>query len=606
MVLMYLDIDHFKSINDSLGHNAGDELLTEFAARLKASVREVDTVARLGGDEFTVLLDELQEPEAAETVASKIIQNVAGGFRLMSQPMRVTTSIGIAIYRGEDISHDKLIIRADQALYQAKRAGRNTFNVAKSVTGNTNVSETAKRQQQPAAPEENLALQITTDGFPVAPPVGRRTISDFIVPRALPATDPANRLPEDGSRCDDTANSYLTDALGAIRTYLQMDVGFISEFTEGRRIFRQVDSSNGSAPIQVGGSDALDDSYCQRVIDGRLPELIPDAFDFPAALKLPVTLALPVRAHLSVPIHLQDGQIYGTFCCFSSTADRTLNDRDLDIMRMFADLVGRRIDKEQAVDKAYDEVRTRIQAVLSNDALSIAYQPIYNLGQQKVVGFEALSRFTAEPYRPPNIWFDEAARVGLGIELEIRAIEKALAGLVEFPPDIYLSVNASPGAIISGEVERALELAPLDRIMLEITEHSVIQEYVKVNDALRSLRERGLRIAVDDAGAGYASFRHILKLAPDVIKLDMSLTRDIDSNVASCALASALIKFTEKTGSKIVAEGVETAAELHTLRDLGVAQAQGYFMGRPSTLESAAQLCRHSVVAPMGALPHSE
>jgi EAL domain-containing protein (putative c-di-GMP-specific phosphodiesterase class I) len=236
----------------------------------------------------------------------------------------------------------------------------------------------------------------------------------------------------------------------------------------------------------------------------------------------------------------------------------------------------------------------------------MVYQPIYDFVQQRIVGFEALSRFAAEPRRAPNVWFDEAARVGLGIELEIRAIEKALAGLADLPPDTYLSVNASPGAIISGEVERVLEHAPLERIMLEVTEHSFIQEYIEVKDALHSLRERGLRLAVDDAGAGYASFRHILKLAPEVIKLDMSLTRDIDSNVAGRALASALIKFAEETGSKIVAEGVETAAELHMLRDLGAAQAQGYLVGRPSTLESAAQLCRHGVMLPMGASPRSE
>jgi EAL domain-containing protein (putative c-di-GMP-specific phosphodiesterase class I) len=437
------------------------------------------------------------------------------------------------------------------------------------------------------------------------PPGRRGAIPDFITSRAMPATGLTGTLPEEGSRCDETTNRFLTEALTAIRSHLKMDVAFISEFTDGRRLFRQVDASNGNAPIQVGGSDPIGDSYCQRIVDGRLPELIPDAFEFPAAMELPATAALPVRAHISVPIYLQDGQIYGTFCCFSSTPDRSLNDRDLDMMRMVADLAARQIDRQRAVDQAYDEVRTRIQAVLCNDALTIAYQPIYDLEQQRVVGFEALSRFAAEPQRAPNIWFDDAARVGLGIELEISAIEKALAVLAALSPDIYLSVNASPSAIVSGEVARVLEHAPLERIMLEITEHSFIQEYVKVNDALRPLRKRGLRIAVDDAGAGYASFRHILEVAPEVIKLDMSLTRNIDSKVANCALASALIIFAERTGSKIIAEGVETAAELHTLRDLGVAQAQGYLMGRPSTLESAAQLCRNNVMLPMGETAHS-
>jgi EAL domain-containing protein (putative c-di-GMP-specific phosphodiesterase class I) len=392
--------------------------------------------------------------------------------------------------------------------------------------------------------------------------------------------------------------SFLADALGVIREHLQMDVAFISEFTEGQREFRHVDSANGQPPIQVGGSVPLEESYCVRVIDGRLPELIPDAFAVPAALELPATTALPVRAHVSVPIRLQDGRIYGTFCCFSYTPNLSLNQRDVQMMKVFADLTARQIDKEQTADAAYDESRTRIQALLSNDALTIVYQPIYDVGQERIVGFEALSRFSAEPNRTPDLWYAEAASVGLGVELEIRAIEKALTGLEVLPPDVYISLNASPETIISGELERVLKRAPHERLVLEITEHHFINEYIEVGDILRPLRAQGMRVAVDDAGAGYASFRHILKLAPDLIKLDMSISRAIDSNRPSRALASALIRFAQETESAIVAEGVETAAELHTLQGLGVTQVQGYLLGRPTLLESAVRSCRSGVKLP--------
>jgi EAL domain-containing protein (putative c-di-GMP-specific phosphodiesterase class I) len=120
---------------------------------------------------------------------------------------------------------------------------------------------------------------------------------------------------------------------------------------------------------------------------------------------------------------------------------------------------------------------------------------------------------------------------------------------------------------------------------------------MKVESVLRPLRSDGLRLAVDDAGAGYASFRHILKLAPDIIKLDMSLTRHIDTNRSCRALASALIRFAAETGSTVVAEGVETDAELHALRELGVVKMQGYLLGRPMTIESAARLCRSAADA---------
>jgi EAL domain-containing protein (putative c-di-GMP-specific phosphodiesterase class I) len=134
--------------------------------------------------------------------------------------------------------------------------------------------------------------------------------------------------------------------------------------------------------------------------------------------------------------------------------------------------------------------------------------------------------------------------------------------------------------------------------MLEITEHDVIEEYLNIDEVLRVLRKRGVRIAVDDAGAGYASFRHILKLAPDLIKLDTSITRGIDGNRAGRALASALIRFAQETGSAIVAEGVETAAELRTLRVLGVTSVQGYLLGRPAPLEDAVLLCGSGITLP--------
>lgn len=141
----------------------------------------------------------------------------------------------------------------------------------------------------------------------------------------------------------------LPQLLNAIRQHLQMDVAFVSEFVRGRRVFRAVDPADPTNPVQAGASDPLDESYCQRVIDGRLPELMCDARQNPVATMLPVTHALPVGAHLSVPIRLADGSCYGTFCCFSFTPDQSLDERDLNMMRVFADVAARLIDNEREV-----------------------------------------------------------------------------------------------------------------------------------------------------------------------------------------------------------------------------------------------------------------
>lgn len=147
--------------------------------------------------------------------------------------------------------------------------------------------------------------------------------------------------------------------LRAVRSHLGMDVGFVSEFVGGQRVFRHVDSSLANPPIQEGGSDPLETGYCQRVVDGRLPELMPDTAAVPAAMALPVTAALPVGAHLSVPIRLRDGSVYGTFCCFSFAPDRTLNERDLATLRAFAELAANWIDERR------DTARRQIAEVKS-------------------------------------------------------------------------------------------------------------------------------------------------------------------------------------------------------------------------------------------------
>lgn len=394
-----------------------------------------------------------------------------------------------------------------------------------------------------------------------------------------------------GTGSSGSLQKQLPRMLRAIRTHLGMDVAFVSEFMAGRRVFRYVDSSHPDQPVRPGGADPLEESYCQRVVDGRLPELMSDAAKVPEACVLPVTAALPVGAHMSVPIRLKNGQIYGTFCCFSFTPDLSLNERDLSMMRVFAEIAAEQIDRDLEENRSRLIIESRIHAVLSDDSLTTVYQPIYHLGEDKVVGFESLSRFSAQPVRAPDLWFNEAAQVGLGVPLEIKAIKQALQGIGYLPDDVYVSINASPETILDESFESAFQGRPLERVVLEVTEHAAIEHYNNIAVVMGSLRDRGLRIAVDDAGAGYASFRHILSLSPDIIKLDISITRNIHDDFSRRALASAFVSFANETNSKIVAEGVETVQELATLRELGFNNAQGYFLGKPMAIEDATLLC---------------
>ena len=226
----------------------------------------------------------------------------------------------------------------------------------------------------------------------------------------------------------------------------------------------------------------------------------------------------------------------------------------------------------------------RIRSMLEHRRYHMQFQPVFDLQGHRPVGVEALARFTSDPPRPPDEWFDEAHDVGYGVELEVAAVAAAVDQLPLLPPDAFLAVNVSPTAAASPELAELLGAVPLERVVAELTEHTRIDDYRALLLALAPLRRQGLRIAVDDAGAGYAGLRHVLRLAPDLVKLDIELIRGIDRDPAKRALATALVSFAAETSCTLVAEGIETADELATLRSLGVAYGQGYGLARPGPL----------------------
>lgn len=240
-----------------------------------------------------------------------------------------------------------------------------------------------------------------------------------------------------------------------------------------------------------------------------------------------------------------------------------------------------RLEQEAGEAKRRRLTIERIRGVLDGDGLALVFQPIFDLADGRIVGAEALARFSAEPHRGANAWFAEAASVGLSIDLELKAVMTALEHFRSLPEGAYLSLNVAPQTIVSGRLSKALVGVPLERIVVEITEHAPVADYDALERALRPLRTGAGRVAVDDAGAGFASLRHIVRLAPDIIKLDVTLTRGIHADRTRRALAAALISFARETGAVIVAEGVETQDELDALSGLGVTQGQGYHLARP-------------------------
>lgn len=379
----------------------------------------------------------------------------------------------------------------------------------------------------------------------------------------------------------------ITAALDFVRTHLDMEVAYLSEFVGDDLVFRAVSAPGFEDMVQVGGAIPLEQVYCRHILAGRLPELIPNTGDEPLCQDIALTHAVPIKAHVSVPIRRGDGSAYGMFCCLSRTEKPDLTPRDLEVMRAFANLSGDQVNARITVQVEQDRIGAEIDAVMRDDAFDMVYQPIMDAAARRPKGFEALCRFHGAPYRPPNLWFDDALKVDRQADLEICVMQKALGALHVLPDAVYLSVNASPATVATGRLADVFAPYPPERIVLEVTEHSQVDDYDRLLRALDVLRFRGVRLAIDDAGAGYSGLQHIVRLKPDIIKLDISLTSQIDEDIVRRSLGAALVRFAVEIDAAIVAEGIETEAELCTLHDLGVPLAQGYYLGKPADLDSA-------------------
>lgn len=239
---------------------------------------------------------------------------------------------------------------------------------------------------------------------------------------------------------------------------------------------------------------------------------------------------------------------------------------------------------ETAREAAAALSRTRIRAMIDENKMLTAFQPIKNLAAGHIIGAEALTRFVSEDGSGPDYWFEEAASVGLSEDLEIAALEVALKAAMGLPSSIYVALNASPATCLDPLLPEILERSglALERIVLELTERLEVEDYCPLVAALEPLRRRGLRIAIDDAGSGFASMRHVLHIRPDIIKLDRSLIAGIDDDEGRQALGAAMAEFARRLGASVVAEGIETEAELAAVTELGLTAGQGYLFGRPT------------------------
>lgn len=215
--------------------------------------------------------------------------------------------------------------------------------------------------------------------------------------------------------------------------------------------------------------------------------------------------------------------------------------------------------------------------------LWIAYQPIVDASNREIVGYEALLRSRYEPLRSPLAFLETAERVGRTGELA-RAVRRSapMPWLANGAPHL-LFVNVLPSDLLDETLYDESE--PLSKVatsvVLEITERAALDQIPGLRERVQFLRQLGFRIAIDDLGAGYSGLTAVATLDPDVIKLDMTLIRDVNREPTKRRLVRSMTSVAQELGARVVAEGVETAAERDTLLELQCDLLQGYFFGKP-------------------------
>lgn len=246
----------------------------------------------------------------------------------------------------------------------------------------------------------------------------------------------------------------------------------------------------------------------------------------------------------------------------------------------FAGLAGALLGPGMPGRLGYRMKRNIILSVIAEQTFHPVFQPIVELHSGLVLGYEALTRF--DDGVAPGVRFGDANDVDLGLELELTTLKATLLAAQALPPDLFLSVNVSPRLVLSGSPLRSLLRRHPGTVVCEVTEHEAIVDY----PAFRAMAARlpGVRLAIDDVGAGFASFRHILELRPAFVKLDRSIVAGIDGDPIRRQLIAGVGTFVAAAGSRMIAEGIETDAELATLRELQVPLGQGYLLGRPAAV----------------------
>ena len=346
---------------------------------------------------------------------------------------------------------------------------------------------------------------------------------------------------------------------------LELHNGHGATILAARAGHRRLTGTKVAAPFACG--------LRQRATDGPWVEDITARRTEPGYRRL---AANGLRQLAFVPIEQQDG-VAALLVAGTASVELDLRER-LHTLGEFAAHASALIGPALRARSERELLRDRIRDTIDRAAFSAVFQPIVDLETRAVLGYEALTRF--DDGTPPDRMFADATACGMSVALETATLRAAMTASAPLPANRFIDLNVSPELVLAEEPLRSQLRDWGFNVVLEITEHVAIDDYPALRAAFASLGDT-IQVAVDDAGAGYASLRHITELRPQFVKLDRGLIVGIDGDLIRQALITGMVHFTDGVGSMLIAEGVETEAERTTLRALGVRAAQGYLFARP-------------------------
>jgi EAL domain-containing protein (putative c-di-GMP-specific phosphodiesterase class I) len=375
--------------------------------------------------------------------------------------------------------------------------------------------------------------------------------------------------------------TVLVELLDVLRRRLHMDVAWLGQLEGDLLVLQVVSGDLDRFGIAPGMSIRRSSSLYGKILAGEIPTVIPDVRADPRAAQVASAAEFDMGSYAATPVVDADGQFYGMLGCISRQPCPSLGESDAGFLRLLAGFLSQFVIDLRQQWETRSGVWRHIRSLLDEGCPRVYFQPVVELATGRVIGVEGLSRFPTAIQGPKDL-FAAAATVGLGPELEMAAVRNALRVLQDLPSDVTLTVNASPATATGGLVDLVVGTGTPAKVCVEITEHDYIGDDRSLLLVADILRGHGTHIAVDDVGSCYSGLEQLLHLRPEVIKMDYFITHGIDADPARRAVAAGLTRIAQEIGGRVVAEGIETTAELEAVIATGIPFGQGFLLGAPT------------------------